>query len=287
MLLRADNLRFRYTRRNRSEPTRSASSAAFRDLVIDDVSMSVPRGALIGLLGPNGSGKTTLLKLLSGAIQPTSGTVSLDDRPLTAFSRRQLAQRIAVVPQNTQLAFDYTALEIVLMGRYPWMHALEVEGPDDLAAAMEALAATGTHHLASRPYPTLSGGEQQRVIVASVLAQLDTRARDTPGRRELPAGTTGSEEPSALLFLDEPTASLDLKYQIEIAQLVRRLHDVRGITVLLSTHDLRLVSHLCDWTILLSQGRILAEGPPAETLVPELVGALYDIGSEVAAPLLA
>jgi iron complex transport system ATP-binding protein len=284
VLLQADNLRFRYTRRNRSERTRSDASAASRDLVIDDVSMRVPRGALIGLLGPNGSGKTTLLKLLSGAIQPISGTVSLEGRSLSTFSRRQLAQRIAIVPQNTQLAFDYTALEIVLMGRYPWMHALEVEGPDDVAAAMDALAATGTRHLASRPYPTLSGGEQQRVIVASVLAQLDTRTRDRSGQPGEPAR---SDEPSALLFLDEPTASLDLKYQIEIAQLVRRLHDARGITVLLSTHDLRLVSRLCDWTILLSQGRILAEGPPTETLVPELVGTLYDIDSDVAAPLLA
>ena len=249
--------------------------------------MRVPRGALIGLLGPNGSGKTTLLKLLSGAIQPISGTVSLEGRSLSTFSRRQLAQRIAIVPQNTQLAFDYTALEIVLMGRYPWMHALEVEGPDDLAAAMDALAATGTRHLASRPYPTLSGGEQQRVIVASVLAQLDTRTRSSASRSNGPGGPVHSDDPSALLFLDEPTASLDLKYQIEIAQLVRRLHDVRGITVLLSTHDLRLVSRLCDWTILLSQGRILAEGTPTETLVPELVGTLYDIDSDVAAPLLA
>jgi iron complex transport system ATP-binding protein len=287
VLLRADRLRFRYDRRSRAGDPHGP--IATRDPIIDDVSVRVPPGSLIGILGPNGSGKTTLLKLLSGAIRPESGAVTLEGRPLTAFSRRQLARRIAVVPQNTHLAFDYTAIEIVLMGRYAWMGALEVEGPDDLAAALDALDATGTRHLAARPFPTLSGGEQQRVIVASALAQLDTRT-ERRDKAATAAAATAAERTDgrggALLFLDEPTASLDLKYQIEIANLVRRLHDERGMTVLLSTHDLRFVSRLCTWTVLLSNGRILAEGPPAETLVPDTIGRLYEIGADVAAPLL-
>jgi iron complex transport system ATP-binding protein len=272
VLLQADNLRFRYGTRL-GDSSRAATASASPSLVIDDVSVRVPRGAVVGILGPNGSGKTTLFKLLSGALRPISGQVALDGRPLSAIGRRQLAKRVAVVSQHTQLAFDYTALEVVLMGRYAWLNALEVEGPDDLAAAFDALSATGTRPFAARPFPTLSGGEQQRVVIAAALAQLDRRTDTHRG------------EP-ALLFLDEPTASLDLKYQIEIGNVVRRLHEDLDITVLLSTHDLRLVSRLCTWIILLSEGRVLAEGSPADTLVPDLIGRLYDVDADVAAPLL-
>ena len=243
--------------------------------------MQIARGGLVGILGPNGSGKTTLLKLLSGALRPWSGSVALEGRSLASMSRRDLARRMAVVPQDTHLAFDYTALEIVLMGRYPWMGPFEVEGPDDIASALEALEATGTRHLADRAYPTLSGGEKQRVIIASVLAQLDQRR----AVRHADASSS-SGQASSLLFLDEPTASLDLKYQLEIAALIRRLRDESGISVVLSTHDLRLVSTVCSWVVLLSQGRVLAEGPPREMLTPALIGELYDIGAELAAPIL-
>ncbi|MEO7192567.1 MAG: ABC transporter ATP-binding protein [Vicinamibacterales bacterium] len=246
------------------------------------MSLCVPPGALVGILGPNGSGKTTLLKLLSGALRPASGTVTLDGNPIMSIPRRELARRIAVVPQDTHLVFDYTALEIVLMGRYPWMRAFQLEGPEDIESALQALEATGTRHLASRPYPTLSGGEKQRVIIASVLAQLDDR-RAKDGLTS-PAATPGR---SSLLFLDEPTASLDLKYQLEIAALIRRLHETQHIAVVLSTHDLRLVSTVCSWTVLLSRGRILAEGPPRDMLTPALIGALYEIDAELAAPILA
>jgi iron complex transport system ATP-binding protein len=276
VLLQADNLQFRYARRAAGTGWPRGAPIA-PDFVLDDVSVRVPRGSLVGILGPNGSGKTTLLNLLSGALQPIAGRVAIDERPLASIPRRELARRIAVVPQNTHLAFDYTALEIVLMGRYPWMRAFEVEGPDDLASALDALEATGTRHLAARAYPTLSGGEQQRVIIASVLAQLDARPR--AGVEACPV--------SSLLFLDEPTASLDLKYQIEIAALVRRLHDTRDITVLLSTHDLRLVATLCTWTILIAGGRVIAEGPPTETMTPPLIGALYDVDPAIVGPLVA
>ncbi len=274
MLLQADRLTFRYDR-----PPRGAGSATGRP-VIDDVSIGVPRGAVVGLLGPNGSGKTTLLKLLSGALSPESGEVRLGGRPLASFPRRDLARRIAVVPQDTHLAFEYTALEIALMGRYPWLGAFEVEGPDDIASALDALETTGTRDLADRPYTTLSGGERQRVIVASVLAQLDTRRAP----RQHDDALTHAEAP--LLVLDEPTTSLDLKYQVEIAALVERLHAEHGMTVLVSTHDLRLVARLCSSTILLASGRVLAEGPPQETVTPDLVAELYGIPTATAASLV-
>jgi iron complex transport system ATP-binding protein len=252
--------------------------------IVRDVSLEVRAGALVGILGPNGSGKTTLLKLIGGALRPGSGTVMLGGADVTSMPRRTLAQRVAVVPQETHLAFDYTALEIVLMGRYPHLGPFEVEGPADLEAALDALSATGTRALADRAFPTLSGGEKQRVIIASALAQLAGVA-DVAAVNDRPEGPGGSR-PENVLLLDEPTASLDLRYQLEVASLVRRLHDERGITVILSTHDLRFAASLCQQIVLLSNGRVLAQGPADRTLTPELVGQLYDIGADVAAPLL-
>ena len=234
--------------------------------MIDGVSLEIASGALVGLLGPNGSGKTTLLRLLAGTLEPDRGSVRLDGEDVLRLSRTALARRCAVVPQETHLAFEYTALEMVLMGRYPHLRAFEVEGPEDLAAAMRALAATGARELADRPFQTLSGGEKQRVIIASALAQLDTAAaRHASGR---------------LLLLDEPTASLDLKYQIEVAQVVRRLHAEGGVTIVLSTHDLHLAAVLCQEVLLLSRGRVLARGAAADVLTPARIAELYDVGLE-------
>ena len=260
MSLRAGELRFGYT------PARR---------VIDDVSIDVPVGAAVGVLGPNGSGKTTLLRLLSGSLIPDAGSVTLDGTPLASIGPRSLARRIAIVPQETSLAFDYSALEIVLMGRYPHLGAFEVEGPQDLAIAMAALDATGTRALADRAFRSLSGGEKQRVIIASALAQTDN------------ARESGSAAPPGLLLLDEPTASLDLRYQIEIGALVTRLRRERGVTVLLSTHDLHFAASVCTEIVMLASGRVLARGVPGEILTPERVGALYGIDAAVAAPLVA
>ena len=246
--------------------------------VLDRVSLDVPAGALVGILGPNGSGKTTLLRVLAGTLAPQSGRVTLDGTDVWSLDRRSVARRVAVVPQDTHLAFDYTVLEVALMGRYPHLGAFEVEGPADFAAAEAALEATGTLDLGQRAYTTLSGGEKQRVIIASALAQLD--------RRNLPhAGE------SPLLLLDEPTAALDLRYQVEVAALIGRLHDTSlgggaPLTVVLSTHDLQFASRLCDTVVLLSEGRLVAQGPPAAILTLDALSSVYGISRELAAPLL-
>jgi len=223
-----------------------------------DVSLDVPRGSLTGLLGPNGCGKTTLLKLLTGVILPHAGRITLDGTPLRSIPRRRLAQRIAVVPQETHPAFDYSVMEMVLMGRHPHLGVFAVEGPADLAIATEALAATGTAHLAHRVYMTLSGGEKQRVVIASALAQ------------------SGD-----LLLLDEPTASLDLGYQLDIAALLARLNRERGITLVLATHDLNLAASLCGQLVLLRSGRVLAQGPTADVLTADNVRRLYQVEADV------
>jgi iron complex transport system ATP-binding protein len=243
--------------------------------VLDDVTVEVPHRAVLGILGPNGSGKTTLLKLLSGSLTPSSGEVTLGGRALARLPRRDLARRVAVVPQETHLAFDYSVLEIALMGRYPWLGAFEIEGPSDLAAATEALEATGTVQFMHRAFPTLSGGEKQRVVIASALAQLDDRAAPRAER-----------DAHRVLLLDEPTASLDLRYQLEIGALVGRLHEERDVTIVLSSHDLRLVGAVCSSVLLLSHGRVLAAGPVRELLTPDIIGELYEVPADLAAPLL-
>jgi iron complex transport system ATP-binding protein len=274
VLLQAADLQFGYGRRGGRHAGRRASAPA---LVLRGVSLTVPHASTVGLLGPNGSGKTTLLKVLSGGLHPTSGSVSLDGEPLGAIPRRRLARRVAVVPQETHTAFDYTVLEMVLMGRYSWLGAFEVEGPGDREAALAALEATGAAHLASRLFPTLSGGEKQRVIIASALAQLDDRNDGS-----VPAHAEGR----SLLFMDEPTASLDLHYQLEVVALIGRLHNTRGVTIVLSTHDLRLATTVCDSVVLLRDGQVLDAGPTAATVTASRIGELYAVETSLVAPLL-
>ena len=246
--------------------------------VLDRVSLDVPAGALVGILGPNGSGKTTLLRVLAGTLPPQSGRVTIDGADISSLDRRSVARRVAVVPQDTHLAFDYSVLEVALMGRYPHLGPFEVEGPADFAAAEAALEATGTLDLAERAYTTLSGGEKQRVIIASAFSQLDRR--ESPPSRESP-----------LLLLDEPTAALDLRYQVEITALIGRLHEASlragaPLTVVLTTHDLHFAAKLCNTVVLLSQGRIVFSGPPAEVLTLDALSSVYGISQELAAPLL-
>jgi iron complex transport system ATP-binding protein len=247
-LLRADNVSFGYA------SGRDARARA----VLHDVSLTIPKGGLVGILGPNGSGKTTLLRLLSGTRVPTSGSITLDGEPIERLSRRDIARRLAVVPQQVELAFEYSVLEIALMGRHPHLGLFQVEGPTDYAVARDALAATGTAHLEARPFHTLSGGEKQRVIVAAALAQT-----------------------SDILLLDEPTTSLDLGYQLDIASLLSTLNRERGVTMAISTHDLHLAASICRTLVLIRGGRVLAHGAADAVLTPDNVRALYGVEADV------
>jgi iron complex transport system ATP-binding protein len=252
-LLRADNVSFAYER---------------GALVLDGISFAAGAEQIVGIIGPNGSGKTTLLKVIAALLRPQRGEVTLDGRPLGSLDRRAVASRMSVVPQDTHLAFDYSAIEIVLMGRYAHLGAFELEGPGDFAAARRAMEATGTAILETRPFDSLSGGEKQRVIIASALAQLDTSSTEPPGA-------------AAYLLLDEPTASLDLGYQLDLLRLLRRLHRDRELGIIVSIHDLNLAAGLCDRLVLLRAGRVLADGPTREVLTPAHIRDLYGVEADI------
>lgn len=234
-----------------------------RSPVLHQVSVDIPAGGLVGILGPNGSGKTTLLRALAGVIRPTQGQVRLDGRILSDFPKRSLAKRMAVVPQETHLAFDYSVLEVVLMGRHAHLSTLELEGPGDFAIARGAMAATGTLALQNRPFDTLSGGEKQRVIVAAALAQISGAKTD------------------GILLLDEPTVALDLAYQLELAELLREWHRQMSITIVVSTHDLNFAANLCRSLVLLKEGQVLASGEIAAVLTSDQIRRLYEVDADV------
>ena len=241
------------------------SFAYNRSSVLNGVTFEVRPRQRVGIIGPNGSGKTTLLQLIAGLIKPTSGDIFLANKQLKSEARKALARRMALVPQETHLAFDYSVLEITLMGRYPHLGALSLEGPDDISIAYRALRETGMEGLASRQFASLSGGEKQRVIIASALAQL------TP--------TEYSKKPSEdfILLLDEPTASLDLGYQLKFAAMLKSLNIRLGITTIMSTHDLNLAAAVCDQLVLLKAGHVVSIGQTEAVLTPANIRRLFEV----------
>jgi len=247
MLLRAENVSYGY---------RTGHGDSRFEL--RDVSIDIPKGALTALLGPNGGGKTTLVSLLAGVLRPQHGRELLDGVDVGGLTRREIARRVAVVPQETHPAFEYTVMEMVLMGRHPHLGPFAIEGPADIELAARALEATGMAALAERSYMTLSGGEKQRVIIASALAQ-------SPD----------------LLLLDEPTASLDLGYQLEIASLLGRLNHEGGVTMVLATHDLNLAAALCTYVVMIRAGSVVGQGPIADVLTAAGVRELYGVEADV------
>ena len=256
-MLTATDISFTYGRRTKRGPAEHGPAEAGH-YVLQNVSLAVERGSIVGLLGPNGSGKTTLLRIVAGILPPLSGRVLISGQPIEQLTRREMARRVAVVPQETHSTFDFSVMDMVLMGRYPHLGPFELEGAADQDIAREALMATGTAALEARAFATLSGGEKQRVIIASALAQA-----------------------SEMLLLDEPTASLDLGYQFEIAALLRRLNTERRTTMIVSTHDLNLAAALCEQIVLLKGGRVLAHGPTKDTLTADNIRRLYDVDADV------
>lgn len=220
---------------------------------VKDLSFSVAKGEVFGLLGPNGSGKSTVVRLLSRVLTPRSGCVSLASRDLGTYSREELARQVAVVPQETAIELPFSVLEVVLMGRSPHLGRFGFERPEDLSIARRAMEQTGVYDLATREIHELSGGERQRVILAKALAQ----------------------EPRVLL-LDEPTAFLDIKHQVEVYDLVKTLSRQNGLTVVAILHDLNLAALYCDRLALLKSGRLFCLGTPEQVLTYTNIKAVYE-----------
>ncbi len=222
--------------------------------VLEDVNLSVHSGEALGVIGPNGSGKTTLLRALSGILSPHRGTILWERKNLLAFSNRQRARLIGVVPQTSRLDFEFTVFEVVLMGRSPRLDRFEVETTEDFRAVRAALESTDTWQMEARLFGQLSGGEQQRVILARALVQ---EAR--------------------ILLLDEPTAHLDLRYQYEVMDLITRLRKERGLLVVGVFHDLNMAARYSDKAILLRRGRIYAAGTVDDVLTEENLATVYEV----------
>lgn len=230
--------------------------------VLDGVDLTLRAGERLVVLGPNGAGKTTLLRVLAGLLSPASGRATVAGDPLRGLPRREVARRIAVVPQELAVPFPYSVREMVAMGRAPRLGALGRELAADRAAVDAAMTRLGLSGLALRAFPTLSGGEKQRVILARALAQQ-----------------------ADVLLLDEPTAHMDLGHRVHtfdwLAEWVAERRDARGALVV--THDLWLGARFADRMILLDRGRCVADGAPAEVLTPERISAVYGVDVDVQA----
>ncbi len=226
--------------------------------ILRDIDFRLERGEMVGLLGRNGAGKTSLLRLVSGGLRPDSGSIFLGERDVESFSRRELAREIATVPQDLHVPFPYLAGELVLMGRTPHQKPFGFESPDDLRLARQAMERVGIADLADRPIDRLSGGERQLVLFARALAQ----------------------EPNWLL-LDEPTAFLDLRHRIDLLAVVRDFVGGGRGGALVVSHDLALAARVCDRIVVLSEGRVLAQGAPSDVLDPDLIESAFGMEAEV------
>jgi iron complex transport system ATP-binding protein len=219
---------------------------------LDRASLDITAGAFTGIIGPNGSGKSTLLCCLAGILSPASGRVLLEGRPLDRYGRRDVSRKVALVFQDNFFPFDFTAAEVVLMGRSPYLGALQDERPQDREQVRQAMDACDCWHLRDRSIRALSGGERQRVVLARALAQS-----------------------TSALLMDEPTNHLDLRHQSLILGLVRERCRTLPLAAAGVFHDLNLAIQFCDRLALMDRGRVVAVGTASEVVTPKNILAAY------------
>jgi len=222
--------------------------------LFQDIDLQISPAEFIGIIGPNGAGKSTLIKLIGGLLEPGRGNIFLDQKPIQSYSKKNLARMIGYVPQSVDLVFDLIVHEVVKMGRYPYLRGMFHEDDGDQAEVASALQRMDLQGLQNRPFSALSGGEKQRVIIASVLAQQ-----------------------AKILLLDEPTSSLDLKHQQSIYRILKKLSREERKTIIIVTHDINLAAQFCERLILLDKGAVLADGPPDQVLQFQLIQKVYGV----------
>ena len=222
--------------------------------ILKGVSIEVSDKDFVGIIGPNGSGKSTLLKSIYRVLTPHSGTVFLDGNALNSYKPKESARKMAVVAQHNYYNFEFSVQDVVLMGRAPHKKAMERDNADDYRIVREALEKVNMGGFAQRSFSTLSGGEQQRVILARALAQQ-----------------------TQCLILDEPTNHLDIKYQLQLMDIVRSLR----LTVVSAIHDLNIAAMYCNKLFVLQNGRIIAFGPPKQVLTREFIRQVYEVEAKL------
>ena len=235
----------------RTEDTTLSYGAA---RILKGISLETHTGEFVGIIGPNGSGKSTLLKCIYRVLKPDGGCIWLGDQELHEMKIRNSARKVAVVAQHNYYNFEFSVREVVMMWRAPHKKMLEKDGAKDFEIVDQALKTVGMYEFADRNFSTLSGGEQQRVILARALAQ------QTP-----------------CLILDEPTNHLDITHQLQLMELVRGLN----VTVLSAIHDLNIAAMYCDRLYILKDGEIVGSGTPEELLTPETIRRVYQVESEI------
>ncbi len=223
--------------------------------ILNDISFSVCKNEVVGIIGPNGCGKSTLLKNIYRHYKPTGGVIFIKGDNIFGLKNKEIAKRLAVVSQENNLEFDFSVIDVVSLGRYAHSGILNNNSKDDEDHIMEALRSVGMQDFADRSFLSLSGGEKQRVYMAMALAQK-----------------------SEIIILDEPTNHLDIGYQMLLMEMI---HDMKDVTVLMSVHDMNLAAWYCDRIIVLLKGKIIEEGIPENVLTRELIRKVFHVDSEV------
>ncbi|MCX7903337.1 MAG: ABC transporter ATP-binding protein [Caloramator sp.] len=225
-----------------------------KEIILDDIGLEIKKGYFYSIIGPNGSGKTTLIKHISRIIMPPADTIFVQEKDVTEYFQKDFAKKLSLVPQEIEGEHDFTAYEIVLMGRYCHLKMFEGETKKDKEIALWAMKVTNTLHIKDKPFKNLSGGEKQRVIISRALAQ-----------------------ESDIVILDEPISHLDINYQIEVLDLLLKLKEELNITILCVLHDLNMAAQYSDYIIAMKNGKIIKIGNPKEVINKNLIKALFNL----------
>ena len=222
--------------------------------ILEGIGLEVSKNSFVGIIGPNGSGKTSLLRYISAWYKPQAETVFLYGGDILSRRGKELSREIAVIAQNMAIEFDFTAMDVVLMGRFPHISRFGSEGQEDIEKTKNVMELTGTWDLKDRLVTNLSGGELQRVMIARALAQ-----------------------ETSILLMDEPISNLDISYQVEIMDLIKGYQQEKGLTVITVLHDLNIAAQYCERLILLNKGEVYCQGKPEKVLTKENIKAVYGI----------
>ncbi|MDQ0213978.1 iron complex transport system ATP-binding protein [Oikeobacillus pervagus] len=230
------------------------SYTIFDKKIINQVSLTIHHGELVGIIGPNGSGKSTLLKNMYRVLKPDGGVIQLDGRSITDINTKEIAKQLSVVSQESSVAFDFNVFEIILMGRTPHKKFLQPDTVEDEHIVRNALSQVNMSEYIDKRFTQLSGGEKQRVMIARAIAQ-------------------GAK----VMILDEPTNHLDIHHQLQVLELIRELQ----VTCVAALHDLNLAACYCDRLYVLNQGEIVASGTPKQVLTKELLKEVFNVHVEI------